>query len=364
MKHKNIILSLVMAAFFFVMAMFSWFKPSEAFSESERRKLAQFPEFNVKTVLSGKFMKGFEDYSLDQFPMRDKFRALKANFALKVLGRSSNNDIYIYEDHVAKMDYPLNMDSVNRAGQRFNYIYNKYLKDSGAKTYLSLIPDKNYFMAEKSGMLFYDYEAMENALLNSCGFAEYIDIKNLLSLEDYYKTDAHWSQDKILSVAEELLNKMDAKAELQYETLSLPVDFYGVYYGQSALKLKPDTISYLYNPRMDEYEVYDFQNGKEIPLYSTEKAEGRDGYEFFLSGPLSLVEIKNPHGEKGRELVIFRDSFGSSIAPLLAQGYEKVTLADIRYAHPDILCKNINFNNADVLFLYSDGVINNSETLK
>ena len=45
--------------------------PSTEISESERRKLQQFPELSVSTLMSGKFMKEFETYMTDQFPLRD-----------------------------------------------------------------------------------------------------------------------------------------------------------------------------------------------------------------------------------------------------------------------------------------------------
>lgn len=65
-----------------------------------------------------------------------------------------------------------------------------------------------------------------------------------------------------------------------------------------------------------------------------------------------------------KELVLFRDSFGSSIAPLLLEGYSKITLVDIRYIHPDYLEQYMDFTDCDVLFLYSTLVLNNSDTLK
>ena len=70
----------------------------------------------------------------------------------------------------------------------------------------------------------------------------------------------------------------------------------------------------------------------------------------FLSGPLSLVTIENPKCTSGKELIIFRDSFASSIAPLLAEGYTKITLADIRYLRSDFLDRFIAFKDQDVLF--------------
>ena len=52
------------------------------------------------------------------------------------------------------------------------------------------------------------------------------------------------------------------------------------------------------------------------------------------------------------------------MAPLLVSGYRKITLVDIRYLHPDLLERYIEFDGQDVLFLYSTLVLNHSETLK
>ena len=61
---------------------------------------------------------------------------------------------------------------------------------------------------------------------------------------------------------------------------------------------------------------------------------------------------------------MFRDSFGSSLAPLLLEGYARVTLVDIRYISPALLDRFISFADQDVLFLYSTSVLNSSETIK
>jgi hypothetical protein len=95
-----------------------------------------------------------------------------------------------------------------------------------------------------------------------------------------------------------------------------------------------------------------------------EKASGRDPYDVFLSGSVSLLTIENPKSATDRELVIFRDSFGSSLAPLLVESYAKVTLVDIRYLQSERLGQFLQFDDQDVLFLYSTLVLNNSETLK
>ena len=62
--------------------------------------------------------------------------------------------------------------------------------------------------------------------------------------------------------------------------------------------------------------------------------------------------------------MIFRDSFASSLAPLLAEGYSKITLVDIRYLSPVLLGRFVDFHGQDVLFIYSTLVINNSTIIK
>ncbi len=84
----------------------------------------------------------------------------------------------------------------------------------------------------------------------------------------------------------------------------------------------------------------------------------------FLSGSLALVTITNPWASSDKELVLFRDSFGSSIAPLFAGAYKKITLIDIRYIHPDLLEQYMTFKDQDVLFLYSTLSLNHGEIFK
>lgn len=364
MKKKYIITTVVTAVFLLGVSLLAWLKPADEFSLSERRKLTQFPELSFNTIISGSFMESFEKYTLDQFPLRDKLRTIKAVVALNLFGESENNDIYIYEGYASKMEYPLDELSVERAGERFEYVYNKYLKGTETKNYLSIIPDKNFFLAENSGMLSLDYEKMFSIIKENTSFLTYIDITGDLKKEDFYKTDTHWKQENLVALAEKIGESMGAEIDAEYTEKTLNKEFYGVYYGQSALPLESETIKYLTNDVLDSCIVYDHQNGKNISVYDLEKGMGRDPYELFLSGPLSLVTIENKAAQTGKELIIFRDSFGSSIAPLLVDGYSKITLVDIRYIHPNLLGKYIEFNSQDVLFLYNTSVLNNSETIK
>ena len=142
-------------------------------------------------------------------------------------------------------------------------------------------------------------------------------------------------------------------------------DFYGIYYAQSALPLKPDKMYYMQGGSIADYRVYDYESGSYVDVYDMEALSGRDPYEMFLHGSKSVLTIENPNSKSGRSLIMFRDSFGSSIAPLIAEGFDRVTLVDIRYVAPELLGRMIDFSQyTDALFLYGTGVINNSETIK
>lgn len=373
------------AAFLILMTALCFFTPSEEMSVSERRKLKQFPEVSVERILSGKFMGEFEDYAADQFPMRETWRSIKANLVTKVFGQSENNDLYYQDGHLAKIEYPLNEDSLRRAAGIFKKLYTEQMEGKNCNVYFSLIPDKNYFLGYDHLQM--DYDSLTEILCDELGMMTYIDIFDLLDINDYYRTDTHWRQEQLIPVAERLVEAMGGEFDVDYEVLGMgdvitedfetvhvEKPFYGVYYGQAALEVAPDKMSYLTNKKLSNCTVFDHQNNKEISMYDMNKFEGHDPYEMFLGGPLSLITIENPNGflastepvgsSTDKELIIFRDSFGSSIAPLMIDNYSKVTLVDIRYLASAMVGNYVDFENADVLFLYSTSVLNHSETIK
>lgn len=371
-KKKNIIICGTVILLFAILSTFCFFGQKATYSDSERRPLADFPELSWKTIISGTFMDEFETYAADTFPLREGFRGIKSATALFAMGQKTNNDIYLHENYLATLEYPMDIDSISHAADVFENIYQQYLKDANTKVYVSVIPDKSAYLADAAGQLSMDYDVFETEVQEkTAAFASYISISDLLSKEDYYLTDSHWKQEQITDVADRLIHAMhtddittNSPVLSTYTQEQWDDVFYGVYKGQSALPHKGDSLCWLTNGIIDEMSVYDHQNQHSIPVYNKEKLEGKDPYELFLSGSLSLITIENPMVNTQKELILFRDSFGSSIGPLLAQGYSKVTLVDIRYLPSSQLGKHVNFENSDVLFLYSTSVLNNSETLK
>lgn len=364
---KNKIICFLLAAVLFGLSGFAFLRPKDEYSSTERRLLSQLPAISAKTLLSGTFMSEFEEYTQDQFPLRESFRTLKALVNKYIYNKSENNDIYVQDGYYAATQYPLDEDSVQYAAKVFNAVYDRYFADGNFNVYYSLIPDKNFFLQEEARQLCIDYSRYTDIFAEQLNRFSYIDIFSSLQIEDYYKTDTHWRQEKIADTADMLLSAMHIQPANEdfYEIKELSVPFYGVYYGQAALPAAAETIYYADNVLFENVTVYDHEHRKQIAVYDFEKAEGKDPYEFFLSGPLSLVTIENKNAATNRELYLFRDSFGSSIAPYFIDSYAKITLIDIRYLASSMLGNFVDFSDgSDVLFLYSTMVLNASNVLK
>lgn len=365
MKIKNIVVTVVFCLFITVFFFLCVFHTPIAESESERRPLAQVPEISWQGIVSGDVMEDIEDYTADQFPFRDSFRKLYTWYRMNIMQLKDTNDLAIRDGYIAKVESGLSDASIDRVVKSFTAIFETYLKDSGGNVYLSIVPDKNYFFSKKYGYISMDYDRLIERMTSELPMMEYIDIFGALELEDYYKTDTHWSQEKILEVAKIIADKLGVGDSLSgdYVTNEL-YPFYGVYHGQSALDLPAETICYLTNEILDACTVYDYETGATTGIYDLDKFESKEPYDIFLSGTKALLRIDNPNATTEKELVVFRDSFGSSLIPLIAEGYSSIYVVDIRYIGAAFLGSDIDFSGKDVLFLYSTLILNSNPSFK
>lgn len=354
----------LVAALWLGLAVFAWVKPADKTSVSERRPLAQFPKITQKEVLSGGFSKDFGKYAVDQFPIRDGFRRLNAYLNYDVLLKKDNNGIYLHDGYAAKMEYPLKTNMVRYAVDRFEDLYQMYLKDTACSIRFAVVPDKGYYLAEPAGALRLDYAQLLDTMQSGLPWAEFVDVTDLLNIDSYYHTDTHWTQDKIVPVAQRIARSFGAEVPEGFAEQTLEKEFYGVYFGQAALPMKADALRYLTWDGWEDCSVYSYDTGKTTKIYDMDKLSSRDLYDVFLSGGMAVQTITNPHAKTDRELVVFRDSFGSSLTPLLAQSYAKITLLDTRYIAPAALKEYVTFTDQDVLFLYSPLILNAASILR
>ena len=355
MKRKaSIATAAVFLAVLFGFSLLHLALPDREVSRSERRRLAQLPP------LSSGFSDKLEEYMLDQFPLREQLRTVNSLVRLYGLGQADIHGIYLQGGGAFRMDGPLQEKQVRHAAAVFSAVQETYFPS--LPPHYVIVPDKNAKAETSRPRL--DTETLRGIVREALPGMTEIDIWDLLSADDYYKTDPHWRQEQLTDVAARLLEGMGAEAPGTFREGTLPTPYYGVYYGYAALPMEPDTIRYLTNDTLESCTVYHYETGQTTGIYDGEKGAGRDPYEWFLSGSESLLTVENPHAATDRELVIFRDSFASSLAPLLVEQYARITLVDIRYLSSTMLGKYLTFTDQDVLFLYSVPVLNHSDTLK
>ena len=365
-KIQNVVIAVSFLAVLLFLSVSGIILPDNEISYSERRKLATFPQFSAEKLWKkdpgGKgYFDAVEEYLLDQFPVRDAFRTLNVSARKYAFMQKDINGIYTVGNRIFKMDYVLNEQAVERSADVYLKVIDKYFSENSANIYYTIVPDKNYYSAKANGYLSLDYDKMFGIMEEKLAGYSFIDIRNLLSEEDYYRTDLHWEQQKITDVANALLEAMGEAGNVNiadYEEKRFE-GFEGAYYGQAALPIEPDDIVYLTNDMLENCKIFDYETGKYVSMYAEEKLGGVDSYDVYLYGAKSLITIENPGEGSGKELVIFRDSFGSSLAPLLTGEYSKITLVDIRYINSNILGRLLKVSdNCDVLFMYNTGTLN------
>lgn len=337
--------------------------PDLALSRAERRKLQQFPEVTGEALLSAEFSEDVEDYLLDQFPLRDGFRTLKAIWTYYILGQKDNNGVYIAEGSASKLDAELDETQLQLFTDKMNSLHTQFFPD--ANVYCAIVPDKNYYLAPSHGYPTLDYETLFGTVEAELPWATHIDLTGSLTAADYYATDSHWRQEHLDRVVRTLAQAMGLTLPdfTSYDQVTLP-GFQGVYYGQAALPLPAEDLVYLTSETTQDAVVAGPENPSPT-VYDPDKFENLDGYDVFLSGAQAVLTIENPHADTDRTLVIFRDSYGSSLAPLLLDGYAKITLVDVRYVNSQYLDQFVAFSDVDdVLLLYSTTVVNSAGILR
>ena len=361
-KHKLrhifvIVISVIIFGGFFIMNFLT--SPPEII-KSERRVPTKLPIISARTIISGEFTENFERYAADQFPFREHLRTIHAALIFQLYMQSDHHGLYMDANGIGLFQ-DINQDSYRQLAAK---IKNIAAGLNTANIYYAFIPDKSIYSPKN--LPGYDARRAES-LLKEVLPAEYrfINLTASLNADSFYKTDLHWNQTQILAVLDVLGDAMGFAPNLSQYTEVYAGEFSGVYAGQLALPTQKDNMRYLINPSLSalylNMATMEMEAG---PLYDLQKFSGLDPYDIFLSGIQPLVVLTDDKIDADRILYLFRDSFSSSLAPLLADAYAKIYLIDLRYFDSRTLNRVVDFQpDADVLFLYSSLILNNAEML-
>ncbi|MBQ8508515.1 MAG: hypothetical protein IJ493_01270 [Clostridia bacterium] len=268
-----------------------------------------------------------------------------------------------FGERLVKAQDTLDEDSVSRFSAKLTSLREKYFPENDV--YYAIVPEQAWYWREQTTH-YIDHDRVSGLLAEPLEGWTAVDLASCLTAEDYYATDAHWRQECLLPAVEALGEAMGFAIDGDAFTKQSAEGFIGGYraYLSDAGSLEAETLYWLESSFTQNAVVDNFQDGAVTTVYDPSKLESESPYDFFLSGATPLTVIENPDAASDRELVIFRDSYASSLAPLLLEAYSKVTLVDLRYMVSSLLPRYVDFGDADVLFLYSTAIVNNSMLLK
>ena len=372
-KKGNIIFPVFIMLFCLILGFFSlcgFFVPDRQMSENENRVLAKMPELTVSGVLDGSFMKDFETYLTDQFPLRDGAIYLKSFFE-RLWGKSQENGVYIGKNGYL-FDKPTYYDSEKMASvaesvKRF-YKVNKNLN-----SVFALVPNSSYIYREylpDSLVLDYQSEQIKRFYKGLGNGVSTVDAVSVLLNEKnnsnvFYKTDHHWTARGAYSVFLEIAEKLKLEVkdgDFEFHTVSN--DFEGTLKAKSTFARSKDSVE-ICLPKNSEGTYYIEISGKTekyASCFFEEKLEQRNKYEVFLGGNYERLTITTTLPE-GRKLIVIKDSFANCLIPMLTPYFTKIVVLDPRYMTEEIKKVLQEDDFTDLLFLYNANTLFSDNSL-
>lgn len=326
--------------------------PDKTISVLERRKLT------TKSSLKQDFLANLDEYMSEQFPFRDTLLTFSAFTHRYILLDSEANEVYMNGEYIIEKNYPLNVQSIENFVKKINHIVDKVSKEN--RTLYAIIPDKSYYLKERESLKL-DFLELEDQLQANLN-AKYVRLLDSFALNDYFKTDIHLKQEAYFKIINALLEDLEIEPDKIEYNKNILNNFYGSSFSKAPFS-KPEKLAYFTNEITQNSKVVHLEYGIKN-VYDIHANKEIDMYNIFLSGPSAFIEIENEKALDDREIIIFRDSFASSLAPLLIPYYKKITLIDLRYISLENVEKRVDFQNKDILFLYSTLLVNNSSILK
>ena len=329
--------------------------PAKDFSENENRYLAQFPQLSVKSVMSKEYMEELEDYSCDQFVMRDNFMSMYAKYC-KITGKTEINHVYLAKDGylIEKYKQPTHTEEIIER-------WNRFFEKSQVRVDVMLVPTAISIYEEK--LPTFAKPSMQREVWNTYNSrlnANIINVWNSLQEEKdkkqlYYKTDHHWTTYGAY-VAYRLYCQEKGFSPLEWEELNpqtVSENFRGTCFSKVNDSMSPkDSIERIL-PENWELIVSYSGGVTSNSLYAPEYLEQKDKYSYFLNNLNDKIEIHNNNCKNGKTLLVVKDSYANCFVPFLVNHYEDIIVLDTRYYMSGV--SNYMKNNpvSDVLILYN-----------
>ena len=333
--------------------------PKAEYSAREKRYLAAAPALDAESLFSGRFADEAESYAADHLPGRDFLVGLNAAAELAE-GRQTANTVWLgkngrlFEAPAAPdaETVAANMAAIRAFAEKAEQPVDLMLVPSAG----SLLPEELPALAEP----YRDGEILDAVRAEAGDALRFVELLPAFeAAEDrgalYYRTDHHWTAEGAYRAAALYLDTggREIPAREGYAVTAVP-DFRGSTWSRAALWLIPGETLELWDSGGDFTVANREQAGEHAGLYYRERLTEDDKYPVYLDGNHSLVRIRNNDPAAQGRILVIRDSFANCLGCFLADAYQEVVLADLRYYRSpvsELLAEGFD----QVLILYSIG---------
>ncbi len=331
--------------------------PRKTFSESERRYLSEPPKLSAASLKNWAFDDAVETYLADQLPARDALVGLDA-YTVLLSGRQVSREIWVdREGYLVEAPIDVAPEQIDKRLKRMAALGER----TGLPVYVMAVPSTGYVhraaLPQALGELYRDEEILQR-IYDAPGVVPVALADTFLQEGQswYYRTDHHWTGPGAYA-AYRLFMAAAGHEALPYDGYyHHTVDGYvGSTRSRSALWLaKPDTLTV--DEPMDTPVTVTFSDDDKVcgSLFFYDHLSEYDWYPLFLDGnhPVTVVENGRAPAD-APTLMLVKDSFGNTLAPLLAPSYKKIVLVDPRYYRGSVADLCGEYGADEVLFCYS-----------
>lgn len=359
-----------------ILAILSLTAPDQTKSQSENRALAQFSQPSVESIIDGSWMMQYENYSMDQFIIREQ--VVKNYFyILDTLQVKERNGFVRGTDNCIVGTPAIDTGYTQKGLETYAApradalnVLKEAAESSGATLISFQIPHKNEYFAD-SYPRFYPFnlsqtkaqrEYLENQLLKNG--IDFLDVSDILLNQHkdeyvYFYTDNHWTFLGAYYAYQELLSYIDSHFD---ETITFPewqeceyhrstdrsVGTYLKKYGDSG-RINDDYLEYVLPKDMPEYIRY--ENGEESNLPIVNNGSS---YTVFMAGDRANTVIKTNRSELPNILYI-GFSYTNALEVLSIYSFNEIHSLDPRY-YVGSLSEYVRENDIDYVVVLRDDV--------
>lgn len=351
-----ITIALFAAALLFV-PLYWLIAPEKTFSESERRYLAEAPKLSSQDLKNWSFDDAIEEYLADHLPLRDTFVGINAYVNLAA-GRQVSSEIWRdREGYLVEAPVDFSYAEIDRRAARIAALQ----KSTGIPVSVLIVPSTGYirssYLPDRLATLYHDDHVLKQFQVNeSIRFVPLAARFLREGQEWYYRTDHHWTADGAFAAYEAYMETA-GHPPLQKDAFSRrEIDGYtGSTRSRSALWLTQADTLMIDAPKDIQVRVSFSDDDKTYDsLFFEEHLSEYDWYPVFIDGnhPVTVIENLSASGD-APVLLMVKDSFGNTLAPLLVPSYRTVVMVDQRFYRGAVSDLSAEYCADEILFCYS-----------